>query len=78
MYLRAADAMLGGAGTPEGRAGIHKDLDPLEEITNELKFSKDKCKALPLGWNYCMHQFRLGRGGWAAERDEVTWTISRI
>ena len=55
-------------GKLEGRAAVHRGVGKLEEWTdgNLIKFTKDKCKFLHLGWNKSTHQSRLERSWWAA------------
>jgi len=50
------------ADTPEGCAAIQQDLGRLEswEVRDLLRFNKSKCRALYLGRNNCMRQYRLG------------------
>ena len=45
----------------EGSAAIQKDQDELEKwpASNLMKLSKGKCKALRLGWNNPVQQYRL-------------------
>ncbi|PKU28237.1 rna-directed dna polymerase from mobile element jockey-like [Limosa lapponica baueri] len=59
----ADDTKLGGvADTPEGCATIERDLDRLESRAerNLMKFIEGKCRALHLGRNNPLHQYRLG------------------
>jgi len=51
--------------TPEGWNGIQRDLDRLQRWAhaNFMKFSKAKCKALPMGRGNAKHKPRLG-GEW--------------
>ena len=59
----AEDTELGGvADTLEGFPTIQQDLDRLEiwAERNLMRFSKSKCRALRLGRNNHMHQYRLG------------------
>lgn len=56
---------LGGvADRAKGSAAIQQDLNRLESWAESIliDFSKRKCRALHLGRNNCMHQYRLGRG----------------
>lgn len=69
MHCFAGDAKLGAAVCPcEGRTDTQRNLDRLKEWADRdpIKFNKDKCKVLLLGWPN-------GGTGWAAALLTGTW-----
>ncbi|GAB0204733.1 cAMP-dependent protein kinase inhibitor alpha [Grus japonensis] len=57
------DTKLGGAvNSLEGQEALQKDLDRLEHwaVINGMKFNKNKCQILHLGWSNTRHKYKLG------------------
>ncbi|CAM5165392.1 unnamed protein product [Natator depressus] len=71
----ADDTKLGGeVDTLEGRDRIQKALDKLDDWAkrNLMRFNKDKCRVLHLGWRNPMHRYKIGTewlGSSSAEKD---------
>jgi len=68
----ADDTKLNGAvNMLQGRDTIQRDFDRLEmwACANLMKFNKDKCKALHMGWGNLKHKYRLG-GEWIESSPE--------
>ncbi|KAK4810827.1 hypothetical protein QYF61_008799 [Mycteria americana] len=80
----AEDTKLGGAADSlEGREALQGVLDRLEHwaIINGMKFNKNKCQILHLGWSNTEHKYRLGEewlGSSPAERDLGVLVDSRL
>ncbi|CAM4562394.1 unnamed protein product [Caretta caretta] len=73
----ADDTKLGGVvDMLEGRDRLQRNLNKLEDRAkrNLMRFNKDKCRVLHLGWKNPMHRYRLGTewlGSSSAEKDLV-------
>ncbi|KAK4825798.1 hypothetical protein QYF61_002382 [Mycteria americana] len=59
----------------EGRAAIQRNFDRLEKWIdkNLMKFTRGKCKVLPLRRNNPRHQYRLELTGWEAALLKKIW-----
>ncbi|KAK4824365.1 hypothetical protein QYF61_014025 [Mycteria americana] len=71
----ADDTKLGGVvDSLKHREALQRDLDRLESwaITNHMKFNKNKCRILYVGWGNPGYMYKLGTRGWrAALRKEI-------